>query len=346
MATQLRVWMGLYLFSGVMQPLLMDQVKYMGATSEWPPTLLPLLARCVGMYFVKFVAELLVKLGITEKSLGRPQVQDKVIYAETESGQLSKKLLAVAVAIDISSGMLTTSGLLLVGSGVYTVIYSSTTAFTAVMSWFLGQHLVSGQIISIAMITMGLVINGLAVIDAAGSASSAEALHVALGIICVLLGTVLHAAAYVFNERVIKTHNVSPFVLCSQMGAVEASLLAIYNLGLITVYGSDFLYLDSIRATGTSSSDVAIGYLALMFMDSLHALSFFAMLGQLGAVTTGVLKSLLAVSVFSFAAIFFCDKEATQCFSVMKAASLLVVLFGSAAYRISTDQARVMERAK
>ncbi|GBG30914.1 Hypothetical Protein FCC1311_071352 [Hondaea fermentalgiana] len=342
--SKLRVWMALYLVSGVAQPLLMDKVKYLGATSDWPPTLLPLLAHCIGMFAVRNVAQALVAFNVVDASLGKPSN----VADDGKEGfrPLPRRQLAIATCIDVSSGMLTSSGLLLVGSGVYTVIYSSTTAWTAVLSWLLGQELLSGQWLGIAFVTLGLIMNGLGVLDAAGSASQAEAMHIFIGVVCVLVGTVLHAAAYVYNERVIKRSRVSPFELCSQVGGVETALILGYNLALTFVYDFNTLYVDAVADKGASYASVALAYSALVAVNSLHSLSFFAMLGQLGAVTTGVLKSLLAVSVFFFAAVLFCDKQATQCFSSFKAASMLVVLFGSAVFRMASEQAKELERAK
>ena len=58
--------------------------------------------------------------------------------ARVAMGSFNRAILAVT-AIDFTSGCLLTSGLLIVGSGTYVVVYSSTTVWTAVIARLTGQ---------------------------------------------------------------------------------------------------------------------------------------------------------------------------------------------------------------
>lgn len=312
------VWTAVYLVSGVMQPLLIDSLHYMGGAQE--ATMLPLLANTLGMASVGlFVVP-------TKREAPLPAAQR-----------------FWATAIDMTSGALTSSGIVLVGSGTFTVIYSSTPAWTAVISFVLGHTVLDGgQWLGIAFVTLGLAMNGLGLLDAADDESSADSLG--LGVLLSLGGTVLHAGAFVFNERVIKVTKVAPFELCAKIGAAETALLLLYTAFLLATNDADALYLAPVRAAGATVGAVVVGYGLLVFINAMHALAFFAMLGQLGAVSTGVLKAVLAVLIFTFAAVFFCENQASQCFSPFKAGSMLLVLFGSFVFVLATQQARQPSR--
>mmetsp|Transcript_11722 Transcript_11722/g.19093 ORF Transcript_11722/g.19093 Transcript_11722/m.19093 type:complete len:344 (-) Transcript_11722:743-1774(-) len=337
------IWVGLYVLSGIVQPLLTDAVKYHGGTRDWPPTLLPLAANCIGMFFVGYCGPIVAWARQRQDGLDKQggKIKDNI---------LTSKVLFIATVIDLVSGMLTSSGLLLVGSGVYTIIYSSTTAWTAVLAWFLGEELPSTKWFGIAIVTLGLTINGIGVLedswveyqskddDEKAEAHQHHAINVAIGVLFMILGTILHAGAFVYNERVIKGMGVSPFHLCSQIGKVEVCILLVYNFVLICLYGPTYLYLEGVNDAGSTVSSVIWSYLGLIMTNMVHALAFFSMLGQLGAVSTGILKSVLAVSVFSFAAIFYCSIDASQCLTPFKAASMVIVIFGSFTFVLASKQ--------
>jgi len=335
----------LYIGTGIAQPLLTDAVKYRGGagSGDGPATLVPLLAHTLGMTLVVQLADL---AGLRNGGGGGGRGGGGGGGAR-RGGHIPAEVFAKATAIDLASGILTTSGLLLVGSGIYTVIYSSTTAWTAVISYVTGTSaLSSGQWLGVALVTLGLGMNALGVLEDS-SGDTPEHIHtLLLGCALLLLGTVFHAGAFVFNERAIKRVGVPPFLLCASIGSVEAALVTMYNAVLVLNYDVQELYLEPIEAAGGSVASVLALYAGLVLAHALHALSFFAMLGHLGAVTTGILKSILAVSVFTFAAAMFCSYEASQCFSPFKAAAMVIVLFGSFVFRLASQQVRELAQRK
>jgi hypothetical protein len=87
---------------------------------------------------------------------------------------------------------------------------------------------------------------------------------------------------------------------------------------------------------------VGLGWAGLCAANTLHALAFFYIIDRLGAVGSGVLKGLQTVLVFAFSAVFYCQfqvrhpvylsyllSQRSQCFSQVKAASVLLVLVGT-----------------
>ncbi len=346
--TILAVWTLLYLLSGIVQPLLTDAIKYRGGTgrqdNSLPPTLLPTLANASGMASVTILSALLKRFQRVFRKNWRSSASKRLeLFSSLDATAyrpLTMKVLSRATLIDFASAVLVTRGLLLVGSGVYTVIYSSTTAWTAVISYLSGTSKPSSsQWLGIAIVTLGLFANSYGVLLDANSASQAKAYQLLLGAIFVLCGTVLHGGAFVYNERVIKGEQVSPFQLCGHIGGVEAIAILLYNAVLLVIgYSPSELYLESVRQSGSGIGQVLMAYILLVLTNGLHALSFFAILGKLGAVATGILKSFLAVSIFTFAAIFFCNYQVSQCFTPFKAAAMLTVLFGSFVYVLATHQ--------
>jgi len=298
----------------------MDEGRKVGLSSTvGMPTFLPLFARTLGMASVR---RLTSAVGIV------PAVKKK-------SAITAKKMLWVAVAVDVFSGLMTTYGLVFVGSGVYTVIYSSTTAFTAVLSRLLGEKLETAQWISIAIITLGLLVNASAVLDAsslvAKNGTVQSYAEVVFGITLMLLGTILHAMSYIVNSYIIKKQGVSAFDLCSSMGESEAAILAAYSIGVSFLFG----FSDTYAAVILDAPLAIVVFFGIMLMAALHALSFFAMLEEISPVSISILKALLAVTVFSFAAVLFCDNMASQCYSFVKAGGMMLVVFGSVTFVMS-----------
>lgn len=87
---------------------------------------------------------------------------------------------------------------------------------------------------------------------------------------------------------------------------------------------------------------VVIGMLiAILFSGMVHNLSYYKLMGSVGAVSTGILQSLRwelwektqdlysrAVSVFVISALLFCDRHPVQCFNEYKGMSLVCVFIG------------------
>ncbi len=364
---RLAAWAALYLATGVLQPLLVDGVRVCGAAGS---ALLPLLANTTGMAavgaFARLVAEwpgraaapgaqyaALSQRDATGAPPARYRTEDREagVAAAAFAENSKRRAVLAATALDLVAGWLCATALVQVGSGVYTVIYSSTTAWTAVISWLLGKRLVAGQWAGIGLVSLGLLVHALGVVgDSYVTDSAAESRALALGIATLLAGTVCHAAAFVFNERAIVRY-ISALELCGAIGAIESVLLLAYVVGATTLRLLRGQALSEALVRGglvegefaCAKVQVAALYSALVTANALHALAFFAILGRLGAVATGVLKSLLSVSVFGLASLLFCGSgvgsaSRSSCVTPFKVAAITVVLFGSFAYRTASAQ--------
>jgi len=75
-------------------------------------------------------------------------------------------------------------------------------------------------------------------------------------------------------------------------------------------------------------------YIFLIINNLMHALCFFRLLSSLGSTTVGVLKGAQSVSVFVLSHFLFCSFQISQCFTILKGISLIVVVSGVLLYSI------------
>lgn len=464
----LAVVIAAYLITGVMQPTLVDWIKYMGAAGmSSPPAMLTLLSNTLGMALVARVGRALlpcsppalrrqlvvaldgqgagsgacaaegawhrqgravqglagvvtegVALGSQSASgdrhrvrmrgsggarLGSPEPGELQLGEQRVHVDLFDKRVVLPTAVDLCSGVLVMMGLLVVGSGVYVVIYSSCTAWTAVLSHlFLRRRLTRMQWLGVVLCTLGLAANGLAsafhtpapvpaAIPEPGTglgsssgtdgASGAEAgdggratFHqqdastLVLGGLLVLAGSMLHSAMFVIVEasadaaapaverpvpdtksparssddptihsgsgssHSLPHETVPPLLMCSHMGTLEACIAAAWIAAVMVWYSPQQVVLSQLAAHGTSIGSALALYVLLTVTNCLHALSFFLLIGRLGAVGSSVLKGLHAVLVFAFSATMYCGYQPSQCATWLKTCAMLLVLAGTLVY--------------
>ena len=335
---------------------------------------------------------------------------------------LFDRRVLVPTAVDLCSGVLVMMGLLVVGSGVYVVIYSSCTAWTAVLSrLFLRRRLARMQWLGVALCTLGLAANGLASAfhtptghvpeprdsdmgsgqagwgaprEAAGGVHGPgdagpessvgdgrvtfhqqEASTLVLGGLLVLAGSILHSAMFVMVEAGadagatgaaapaltarspalphtldtsanavpqgdtsarsddVRTRGVvPPLQMCSRMGTLEACIVAAWITAVTVWYSPRQVILSQLAAHQTPIGSAVVLYILLTATNCLHALSFFLLIGRLGAVGSSVLKGLHAVLVFAFSATMYCGYQPSQCATWLKTSAMLLVLAGTLVY--------------
>ncbi len=76
----------------------------------------------------------------------------------------------------------------------------------------------------------------------------------------------------------------------------------------------------------------------------LHSVSHFQLLGSIGSVTTGVMNSIRAISVFGISAIFFCSSDHKQCYTLAKLLSTCVVIAGILIYSYGKSRLLVVSK--
>ena len=181
------------------------------------------------------------------------------------------------------------------------------------------------------------------VADAAAESTSASTALV-LGLGAVVLGTMLHAAMFVYSELTIKQAHIHLLLLCACMGLIETSTLGVWNLLLLATHGPSLYQPEQSHALEASPLQLLLLYALLLLVNAVHAWAFFNMLEKVGAVSSAVMKGAQLVLVFAFSVTFFCQFQATQCFSWSKAAGVGVVAVGLLVYALSTTASAVGQK--
>ena len=85
--------------------------------------------------------------------------------------------------------------------------------------------------------------------------------------------------------------------------------------------------------SGWERASILQTYAPLILIDGLHALSFFATLGERGAVSAAMLKGVQVVFVFAASSVLSCDTESgAGCATPAKAAGVAIVVAGLALF--------------
>jgi hypothetical protein len=172
-----------------------------------------------------------------------------------------------------------------------------------------------------ALATLGLALYELACKSEGKAAADARL----WGSLMAFLGSVGHSGMFVMAEHALenksaKAAGLTPFRLSSCMGFAETTVLATY-VALQVTY-------DAERMTA-----VAVAYAPLILIDGLHALSFFATLGERGAVSAAMLKGVQVVFVFVASSVLSCDEASgAGCATPAKAAGVTIVVAGLALF--------------
>ena len=344
-----------YVVTGILQPTLVDWIKYNGAAGMVsPPALLTLLSNTVGMALGGPAASAVYRM------FGRQSLPDESKHDEASTfgcHHILCRRVVVSACLDIVSSALIMVGLLSVGSGVFVVIYSSVTAWTALLSrCVLGTRLRWQQWCGVALCSVGLMANAYASathdVDVAaprsGDAAARGMLYLTqtrrsllVGGACVLVGSVLHSALFVLLEAG-STRSwllgppLSPMALGWRMGCVESVVVLAWVASMFLLYSPEDVLLASLHEHHTSAWTVTKLYLLLTATNTAHAMSFFAIIKRFGAVGSSVLKGVQAAAVFFISTALFCRYQVSQCASAARTVSMLCVVAGALGYSYAT----------
>eukprot|EP00668_Euglena_longa_P016651 GGOE01020939.1.p1 GENE.GGOE01020939.1~~GGOE01020939.1.p1 ORF type:complete len:371 (-),score=83.17 GGOE01020939.1:479-1591(-) len=305
---QMYIGVFLYVASGICQPMFVDLLKYQGFMGGKDPSLpsthMGVLLNMFGMIFVGIVY---------------------LFYNPwPQLSWTQYKKMGMICLVDLLSQAMVMFGQLKVGGGLYVVLYSSCTVWTAVLCrCLLGKVLRKRQWMGVAEVTGGLILSklNLLLVSSPGEHSVFMVDQFTGGII-LLLGAVLHSLAAVATEWLLALkpgeEPVSPMFLAGWMGFVSTALLAAYNLSIGSWYGFRTLYVAPVEGAAGSWNIIAMGLPALLLANAVHSGSFFCMVSSHGAVSAGIMKGVQAVAVFVLSATVFCSFEKSQCVTVFE----------------------------
>lgn len=235
-------------------------------------------------------------------------------------------------------------GLISAGSGVFIVIYSSCTAFTAIFSRvFLHRKLRGLQWLAIALVCAGLATSYFGVSHAPGAETASSSMRTLFGVFFSLLGSFLHSAVFVLTDAFLSsnTHTKS-WQLCSYVGRTEVAGLLLWNAcgyAYASTHGGSWFHLSDAAWSADAVPVTLCLFGALWAVNCLHAACFFDLIGAIGSVSAAVLKGVQTVSVYALSALLFCQYQQSQCFTPVKALSMVIVVVGTSLYSLSKPKA-------
>lgn len=293
-----------YVSTGVAQPILIEVLSYNGACEK--STFLSLMTVYVGM-----------SISVVSN------------WGALKQGQLRWVRLTTLVLIDLGSGILLFTGLVSAGSAIFTVVYSSVTVYTAIFSWlFFGRQLHNMQWFGVCLVMTGLISSSFGSQMLAGTDSE----DVGLGILMIIVGSMFHSLYYIVSESILKDDDpIAPEFLATFQGIFGCVVFGLWQL-LYTIPRWGTLVRDEIAVHNGDLGEIAITYCGLVIVNFIHGVCLFHMLKMVGSTTTGVLKGIISVLVFIISHFAFCSLQQSQCFSVAKGLSLVVVVVGVVFY--------------
>ena len=245
-------------------------------------------------------------------------------------GKIRWARMSILVVIDLVSGILCFSGLVSAGSAIFTVVYSSVTVYTALFSWlFFGRQLHYMQWSGVCLVMVGLVSSSFG-----GNMFSDDSEDVGLGVLMIMVGSMFHSLYYIISESILKENDpIMPEMLATFQGLCGSFVFGLWQL-FYTFPRWDSLISDEIAAHNGDFVTIAVTYAVLIVVNFIHGVCFFHMLKLVGSTTTGVLKGVISVLVFIISHFAFCSLQKSQCFSVAKGLSLVLVVLGVASYSV------------
>jgi len=221
------------------------------------------------------------------------------------------------------------------GSGLYTVLYSSVTVFTALIKWkLLHVSLKWLQWLSIAVIVIGLSVSA-----ADDSSSGNNVTDKVVGIASGIIAAMFYGGYYVLSDAIVNGTYGTDEAATAPEPATVAAFVGLLNSLIIGLYICLFdgpqwedLIASKVREQHTEFTTLMLLYLALICIQGTHILFFFIVAKTSGAVAAAVNKAVQSVSIFGLSALIYCDHHDEQCFTVAKGIATALVIGGVLGY--------------
>mmetsp|Transcript_22347 Transcript_22347/g.32478 ORF Transcript_22347/g.32478 Transcript_22347/m.32478 type:complete len:384 (+) Transcript_22347:99-1250(+) len=322
---------GIYVLSGVTQPLLMSLAKDAGLANP----------KCQLYMLFYYIGPACVILTFCQQS------NNKQVTATTATATFNEvsssgstavpwktivKIIGIAT-VDIIAQTMNYTGSTMAGPTIFAIIYSSVTVWCAILSrLILHRRMSCLQWIGVLMVFGGLTITAI------GSASLGPKVY--HGAALVTAGSALHALMYVLSESVMKTTDMVPMKYCAIFGCVGCAFYFTWQMMYTRTHLAELVLQP--MAEADTSYGYAVGILvSIAIMSLVHSLTFFFTVKHFpgGATSAGVMKALQAVLVFVATSIVFCGRlgGAEMCFTIAKCISLVVVVVGVLVFGKATD---------
>jgi drug/metabolite transporter (DMT)-like permease len=303
------LWAGLYICSGICQPLLMTQAKLAGLADS---------SAQLYMFFYYLGPSLLVFTLIFRPSSSSSWPTRNLIGKAT-----------VIASFDILAQGLNYTGAALAGPTIFSIIYSSVTVWTAVFSrLFLKRSLSTLQWIAIVIVFCGLAVTAMD--------STTLGPELMAGTLLIFVGSIMHGATYVMSEAIMTTGRSTTASSSQEQLTVRQNVAIQGSVACLALGGWQVVYTlprfqQLIRDPMTKANthwQLAVAIMAGFGLANLvHSLTFSHTLKYFrgGATSAGVMKGLQAVLVFVASHLVYCGRVggSEMCFTKVKFISLV-----------------------
>jgi len=353
------LWAGMYVASGICQPLIMTLCKQAGlanASAQLYMFFYYLGLTLVLLTLIEFRSgdvghnDTTTQRGLeeTDRLVLSPQQQQQLSSSKNKERWPSPRAMFVSAAIaefDIVAAGMNYTGASLAGPTLFAIMYSSVTVWAAIFSQiFLGRRMSTAwQWVAVLGVFLGLTVTA---VDSLNFGP-----NVVFGTVLVLVGSMMHGGTYVMNEAIMTRgeDRLSIRQNSGFQGAVAALTLGLWQL-FFTVPRWDELLGKPARASGTTWVVGLCIMLAFMLANLVHSLTYFHTLKYYpgGATSAGIMKALQAALVFVAAHFLYCLRGIggrEMCFSFPKLISVIIVSTGVGLFGYLTElQERQRER--
>ncbi|ESU35483.1 Hypothetical protein DHA2_30448 [Giardia duodenalis] len=297
----------IYVVTGIFQPIVLDLISRMGG-AEKQAFLFPI-PNSMGMALLMAIP--------TRKSH----------YSRRASLYKFPKEIIVMTLIDVSATTLTLFGQLMIGSGLYIIVYSSLTIWSAIGSLLLlKRHFTWPMWMGVVVVTIGLMISGVGAFTTFG-------LSTLIGMAVTLVGTILHSGVYWVSEYFClhKEYPIHSTFLAGYMGIFGVAIFLSYVTGY-TIPRWEALFVQPMEAGGGSYWKILSTYLLLILIDWAHLYAQFTAVVAVGSVIVGINKAISSIGVFVLSHFLFCEVDSSECIDLFKILSLCFVISGVIIY--------------
>jgi len=225
------------------------------------------------------------------------------------------------------------NGLVYAGSGIYQVLYSTVVIIVAILSRFILKRFINSyQWGFIILVTLGLCVNTYGNV----SKTEEDSMLRMKGIFYTLASTFIFALSYVSTEYVLKKLDPPKTKMQARVGLFALLYILIYLI-LYTIPHWNTLVMKNIEDNKGDYVTIFFGYSFIMVSAFFHSYSYYRLLHKVGSISTGLLQSIRAVSVFIASHIFFCGDHMEQCMTKQKILSTIIVFSGVTGYTLTSQ---------
>lgn len=259
--------------------------------------------------------------------------------------------------LDLTGSFCATTGFLLLGPGLFQVLYSGVIVTNAIVAYIaFGRTVNPGQAVSLVAITLGLswTTLGSSIRAALGFMSASEltgAMELEGGVVdnvdsgeldmnglfMTLGATLVYAFSFVGGDEVLRWEKDAPTSnqLSRWLGMYGLGLTALYSLFVVVPRMDETVWAP--MEVNDASATVVVALIVWMVLGAAaRNASYYALVAAVGAVGAGIMIAVQAVVTFFLSHVLYCASNASQCMTLDKMIATAIVCTGVAGFALTT----------